>query len=555
MARCRAWPPATLPSEEKPIIVAMVEPPPIDDVIEIEQVLARYAVGMTRDDIDAVIEVFTPNGSYSAFGDTYALADFPALVAAAPKGLFLVGPPALELDGDTGTGQQPLCFVEQTTHDMRIGYYTDSYRRTPEGWRLHTRVDDLPAPQRRSGLGAGARPHPSPAERALSAPVTGTPLAAMDLDEFRVNLDAWLEDRHDELVPGYAGTGTLDLQMAQLSKVKQMTFDAGWMRRGWPERVGGLPGSTLLRAYLGEALTARDLVEPGLYSMTEVLAPTMIDYATPGAGRRPWSPGCCGGRRPGARVSPNLAPAATWPPCRVGPPAPIRAGRSPGRRCGPAWPSTPSAACCSPAPARPTRPTGASPRCSSTWTPRGSRCAPSRPCTAPWSSARSSSTRWSSRSSGRWATEGQGWSVAMDLLPFERSTALWHRAAYLHRRLQQLLDAAAPGDLDPVRLGEVTQLLYAFRARSRATQHRLAAGEHLGPETSIDKVLVAAAEQAVFDLAADGLATEITIGDDPASERWRTEFLYSRAATIYGGSAEIQRNIIARRLLDLGRDR
>jgi alkylation response protein AidB-like acyl-CoA dehydrogenase len=151
--------------------------------------------------------------------------------------------------------------------------------------------------------------------------------------------------------------------------------------------------------------------------------------------------------------------------------------------------------------------------------------------------------------------EGQGWSVAMDLLPFERSTALWHRAAFLHRRLQQLLDAAAPGALDPVRVGEVTQLLYAFRARSRATQHRLHEGDVLGAETSIDKVLVATAEQAVFDLVEDGLAGSVTLGDDGASERWRSEYLYSRAATIYGGSAEIQRNIIARRLLDLGNDR
>ena len=94
-----------------------------------------------------------------------------------------------------------------------------------------------------------------------------------------------------------------------------------------------------------------------------------------------------------------------------------------------------------------------------------------------------------------------------------------------------------------------------MRARSRATQHRLAAGDRLGPETSIDKVLVATAEQAVFDLAADGLAAEVAIGDDPTSDRWRREFLYSRAATIYGGTAEIQRNIIARRLLDLGADR
>jgi alkylation response protein AidB-like acyl-CoA dehydrogenase len=151
--------------------------------------------------------------------------------------------------------------------------------------------------------------------------------------------------------------------------------------------------------------------------------------------------------------------------------------------------------------------------------------------------------------------EGQGWAVAMDLLPYERSTSLWHRAAFLHRRLQQLVESAPRGALDPAHVGEVAQLLYAFRARSRATQHRLARGERLGPETSIDKVLVASAEQAVFDLAAEGLATDIAIGDDHAAVRWRTEFLYSRAATIYGGSAEIQRNIIARRLLDLGSDR
>ena len=143
----------------------------------------------------------------------------------------------------------------------------------------------------------------------------------------------------------------------------------------------------------------------------------------------------------------------------------------------------------------------------------------------------------------------------MDLLPYERSTSLWHRAAYPAPAAPGLLDAAPAGALDPARLGEVTQLLYAFRARSRATQHRMANGEHLGPETSIDKILLATTEQAVFDLVVDTLTAGVTMGDDPASERWRTEFLYSRAATIYGGSTEIQRNIIARRLLELGSDR
>jgi len=112
---------------------------PIADVIEVEQLLARYAVGMTKDDVEAVVDTFTADGTYRAFGDTYQLVDFPTLVAAAPKGLFLVGPPVLEFDGDVGHGQQPLCFVDQRTHDMRIGYYTDTYRRTADGWRLHTR--------------------------------------------------------------------------------------------------------------------------------------------------------------------------------------------------------------------------------------------------------------------------------------------------------------------------------------------------------------------------------------------------------------------------------
>ncbi len=130
--------------------------PPMEDVIEIGHLLARYAVGMTKDDIDAVMAVFTPDGTYRAFGDTYTLADFPALVAAAPKGLFMVGPPVLELDGDRGTGEQPLCFVEQRTHDMRIGWYTDTYRRTDDGWRLRTRSMTF---LRKSGARDSGRAH------------------------------------------------------------------------------------------------------------------------------------------------------------------------------------------------------------------------------------------------------------------------------------------------------------------------------------------------------------------------------------------------------------
>ena len=374
------------------------------------------------------------------------------------------------------------------------------------------------------------------------------------LSEFRASLDTWLDDKADALAVGYQGSGTLDQQMEQLAKVKRLTFDAGWMRSGWPERVGGLGGSTLARAYLGETLTARDLVEPGLYSMTEVLAPTVIDYADSDLaaavvprllrGDETW---CQGFSEPG--TGSNLAALA----CRA---ERTEGGwRVNGQKV---WTSLAQFAH----------------RCV-LLTRTGTVESAHRGITAlfvdmdaPGITVRPIGTMHGSpefcelflddvvvpfeRTLGE---EGGGWAVAMDLLPYERSTSLWHRGAFLHRRLRELLEAAPPGALDPARLGEVTQLLYAFRARSRATQHRMADGDHLGPETSIDKVLLATVEQAVFDLVADTLAPEVTMGDDPVSGRWRTEYLYSRAASIYGGSAEIQRNVIARRLLDLGNDR
>ena len=127
-----------------------------DDLVEIQQLLARYAVTITRGDIDGLLAVFTPDGTYSAFGDTFALDQFPELVAAAPKGLFLTGTAAVEVSGDTATGTQPLCFVDQATHDLRIGYYNDTYQRTAAGWRLRTRAMTF---IRRSGVHDSGRPH------------------------------------------------------------------------------------------------------------------------------------------------------------------------------------------------------------------------------------------------------------------------------------------------------------------------------------------------------------------------------------------------------------
>lgn len=385
----------------------------------------------------------------------------------------------------------------------------------------------------------------------------------MDVAQFRSELHAWLDSHHDEVAPRFAPPGTLDEHIAQMQRVKALLFDAGWMRYGWPEAVGGLGGSPMLRTELGATLAARDLADPGLFSLIEVLVPTLVDFAAPElaaavvprllSGAEIW---CQGFSEPG--TGSDLASLA----CRAVPDGDAESAET-----------------------------------AATWIVNGQKV---------WTSLAQYADRCvlltrtgdgASRHRGITAflvdmdTPGitvsplemingerefaevffddvvvprermlgdlhGGWSVAMSILPYERSSCFWQRIAYLYRRLERLVDAVPTGADDRAAeiVGEAYLQLHAARARSRATQYRLAAGETLGAETSIDKVLIATAEQAVYDAVRRLLPGMIALGDDAAGEAWRIEYLYSRAATIYGGTAEIQRNIIARRLLDLGGD-
>jgi alkylation response protein AidB-like acyl-CoA dehydrogenase len=376
----------------------------------------------------------------------------------------------------------------------------------------------------------------------------------MELDEFRDSLDEWLSTHGDGLRPDRVASETLDGQVAQLARVKQATYDAGWMRWGWPERVGGLGGSTLHRAYLGEALTALDLVEPGIYSMTEVLAPTMIDYAQPELaaamiprllrGDETW---CQGFSEPA--TGSNLA-ALT---CRAT--HTDEGWRVTGQKV---WTSLAQYAQRCILLTRTGPPESAHTGITALFVDMESPGITVRPIETMHGLAEFCEVFFDDVPVPFERTLGEvdhGWAIATDLLPFERSTALWHRGAFLHRRLGQLLATAPSGRLDAGELGDVYLQLFALRARSRATQHRLASGGGLGPETSIDKVMVATLEQAVFDMVPDAIPHELLAGQDAASSQWRAEYLHSRASTIYGGSIEIQRNIIARKLLGLGSDR
>jgi alkylation response protein AidB-like acyl-CoA dehydrogenase len=362
----------------------------------------------------------------------------------------------------------------------------------------------------------------------------------MKVEQFRTDLRAWL-DEHD-LTPG--PDRSLEGHMRQMARVSRALYDADWMRYGWPVEVGGLGGPAILRAVVGEEVVGRRLAEPGPYSMLEVLTPTMIDYAPDGLaaemvprllrGEEQW---CQGFSEPGSGS--DLASLTTRA---------VQDGDNWVVNGQKVWTSFAQF----------------STRCILL-----TRTAPGYDgitaffvdLDTPGISVRPLRTMHGvdefcevyyddvvvpgERMLGK---PGDGWRLAMDLLPYERSTCFWQRIAYLYSRFDELI--AEANDPDEYELGAAYLALHTLRCRSRSTQHRLADGEKLGPQTSIDKVLLAGAEQKLYDTVRDLLPGTLEL-DGTA---WRSEYLYSRAATIYGGTSEIQRNIIARRLLDLGKE-
>ncbi|MEX0665963.1 MAG: nuclear transport factor 2 family protein [Acidimicrobiia bacterium] len=112
----------------------------IADLVELHALCARYMLLASQFEEDRWLDVFTPDGEYNAFGTAYTLERFPALLAAAPRGQFIGNMPVVELDDDSATGMQHFVFIDQHTHAMRLGWYRDEYRRTPDGWRIHRRA-------------------------------------------------------------------------------------------------------------------------------------------------------------------------------------------------------------------------------------------------------------------------------------------------------------------------------------------------------------------------------------------------------------------------------
>lgn len=158
---------------------------------------------------------------------------------------------------------------------------------------------------------------------------------------------------------------------------------------------------------------------------------------------------------------------------------------------------------------------------------------------------------------------GGGWAVTMFLMQFERGmygyASLQKVLMELGRLREFMVTVAAPQSLRE-RFARVYVEVITAQARAAANVRRLAAGEAVGPASSIDKLLCSEAERAAHDLILDAAREYMMVGApagaDPAElDTARAEWWYSRAATVMGGTAEVQRGIIADHILGLPKEK
>jgi len=156
--------------------------------------------------------------------------------------------------------------------------------------------------------------------------------------------------------------------------------------------------------------------------------------------------------------------------------------------------------------------------------------------------------------------EGEGWRVALATLAFERGVALLGHQLGFVREFQRIVAVARANgrSRDPVirqRLAQAHAELTIMRYNTLRSLSGID-GPVAPPEASIAKLYWGSWHRRLGELAIDviGPAALVLEGNDPAAyelDEFQRPFLFSRAETIYGGSNQIQRNIIGERVLGL----
>jgi alkylation response protein AidB-like acyl-CoA dehydrogenase len=159
---------------------------------------------------------------------------------------------------------------------------------------------------------------------------------------------------------------------------------------------------------------------------------------------------------------------------------------------------------------------------------------------------------------------GNGWRVVMTTLGLERGSALMPMQLAVEREVDELIDAArssgAVSDarirhrLVDAKIGVHIMRSTTLRVVSDLLDSRdWATGRATAAAATASKLFASTHHQSLGELAVEILGAESIFDAANASTWARKLFLLSRAETIYGGTSEIQRNIIAERVLGLPR--
>ena len=159
---------------------------------------------------------------------------------------------------------------------------------------------------------------------------------------------------------------------------------------------------------------------------------------------------------------------------------------------------------------------------------------------------------------------GDGWKIAMHTLGHERGTAALPRQVKLRTWLDRAVRVAAERSVDgapllddpgaQVALARALVGVEVLRHHAYRTVGEFLNGGAVGPDSSSVKLLMAEAEQRLAATALEVLGATLEHAEPEAADEsdfWLETYLYSRAASVYGGTQQIQRNIIADRVLAL----